>query len=373
MTPNHDPTATHRPTVSVIMIFLDAARYMEAAIDSVFMQTLEDWELILVDDGSRDGSRDIAERYAAADPDRVSVHEHPGRHNLGTGPSRNLGLRAARGRYLCFLDADDVFEPARLERPVAWLDDHPALGVVITAELYWRSWQPQVQGTARWRRLPDEVVRPSAPLSRPIPPPALIAATLATPGAAMPGICSITFRQTDTASIAVIPEAFVSQYEDQALITRLLLERIAVVLPECLSRYRQHPDSLTQRAEARGEYRPGRPHEARSLFLRWLRDYLAERGIDEPVLTEAVDDELARAARNPVRPNEQQGRRGLRRFVLVCANLLLPQALVDAWIGAYLARVRARVDRRAANVARMVTTAPLADGGHTRSCRRGED
>jgi glycosyltransferase involved in cell wall biosynthesis len=360
------------PTVSVIMIFWNAERYLEAAIDSVFRQTLIDWELVLVDDGSSDASRAIAEQAVVRDPSRVRLCEHAGRRNLGTGPSRNLGLGQARGRYLCFLDADDVYEPARLQRAVACLEAHPEVGVVISHELYWRSWQPAARGWARFHRQPDEVVGPSAPLERPIPPPLLFASTLATPGAAMPGICSVTFRSADAERLAMIPECFVSQYEDQALIARLLLERTALVIADCLSRYRQHGESLTHRALLRGEYRPRQPHVARSQYLDWLRGYLRERGIDEPLLTRAIDAELAIAAaadssrRWPARPLP------LRRVALTVANLLLPRAAADALVRAYLRRQRGRADRRAARIAaEMAARRPATPHQAGSSCAGG--
>jgi glycosyltransferase involved in cell wall biosynthesis len=364
----HDRT----PLVSVIMIFLDAERFMAEAIDSVRSQTLEDWELVRIDDGSRDGSRVIAERYAAADPYRVRLFQHPNVVNRGTGVSRNLGLCRARGRYLCFLDADDVFEPLRLESAVSWLEADPDLGVVVTGELYWRSWQTQARGYGRLLRRPDEVVRPNAPLSRRIFPPALIASTLATPGAAMPASCSVTFRSAD-AALATIPNQFVSQYEDQVLITRLLLERSAVVLPGYLARYRQHPDSLTHHAERRGEYLPGRPHEARTVFLRWLRDYVAELALNEPVLIEAVNAELAKAADDAAQPRRRVRRYSLQRLALVAANLLLPRAVVDALISRYLRRAQVRIDRAATATAERIASALPCPGHEKPTGRSGGD
>jgi glycosyltransferase involved in cell wall biosynthesis len=344
------------PLVSVIMIFLNAERFMEEAIESVRSQTLNDWELVLVNDGSQDGSAMIAQRYAAADPERIRLFQHPGGSNRGTGPSRNLGLLRARGRYICFLDSDDVFEPLRLERTVSLLESDPELGVVISAELYWRSWQAPEHVYSRLLRKPDQVLRPNGPLSRAILPPALISSTLATPGAAMPAPCSVTFRRLDM-NLAFVPDEFVSQYEDQVLMTRLLLERSAVVLPECLSRYRQHADSLTHRAERRGDYVPGRPHEARTQFLRWLRDYLDQLDIDEPILTAAVDAELSSAAAESLRTPRRIQRYSLQRLALIAANLLLPRAVAGALIHNYLRREQLRVDKKVAMLVEKITAA----------------
>ena len=110
------------PAVSAVICFLDAERFLREAIHSVWAQTFTDWELLLVDDGSRDGGRAIALEMLAQCPDRMRLLEHPGRDNRGISASRNLALRAARGRYVAFLDADDVWLPEKLERQVALCD-----------------------------------------------------------------------------------------------------------------------------------------------------------------------------------------------------------------------------------------------------------
>jgi glycosyltransferase involved in cell wall biosynthesis len=84
--------------VSAIIIFFDAERWLAEAIDSVRAQTLGDWELLLVDDGSRDGGPALARVEAARAPDRVRYLQHPGHQNRGMSAARNLGLRHARGQ-----------------------------------------------------------------------------------------------------------------------------------------------------------------------------------------------------------------------------------------------------------------------------------
>src|SRR5262245_22187425 len=111
----------NRPGVSAIMIFLNAAQFLQEAIWSVFAQTYDDWELLLVDDGSTDGGTDIALRYAHRYPQRVCYLEHPGHQNRGMSASRNLGIRNAKGDYIAFVDADDVWLPSKLAQQVAVL------------------------------------------------------------------------------------------------------------------------------------------------------------------------------------------------------------------------------------------------------------
>ena len=91
-------SADARPVVSVIMPFLDVARFLDEAIESVRAQTYPRWELLLCDDGATDGSSDIARRWTELDPARIRHLEHPDRATHGASATRNLGIarRAAR-------------------------------------------------------------------------------------------------------------------------------------------------------------------------------------------------------------------------------------------------------------------------------------
>src|SRR5919198_1004258 len=104
------------PLVSAIIIFLNAERFIQEAIESVFAQTYDAWELLLVDDGSTDGSTAIARRYAEQHPGKVRYLEHNGHQNRGKSASRNLAIRNCTGEYIAFLDADDVWLPRKLEQ-----------------------------------------------------------------------------------------------------------------------------------------------------------------------------------------------------------------------------------------------------------------
>jgi len=111
------------PAVSVMMAVYDAEAYLEAALESILTQSFRDFELIAVDDGSRDGSRAILGRYAARDERmRVIARTHG-----GLVPTRNAALAAARGEFVAVMDADDVSRPQRLERQLAHLRAHPEL------------------------------------------------------------------------------------------------------------------------------------------------------------------------------------------------------------------------------------------------------
>ena len=98
--------------VSVIVPVYNAADYLERCLDSVISQSFSSFELILINDGSVDGSGEICDRYAAADP-RIRVFHQP---NGGPGRARNLGLEVAQGEFIALIDADDWLEATYLER-----------------------------------------------------------------------------------------------------------------------------------------------------------------------------------------------------------------------------------------------------------------
>ena len=101
---------TVAPAVSVVVPVFNAARFLDTSIGSVLGQSRTDWELVLVDDGSRDDSRAICAAHAERDP-RIRVI---GQDNRGPAAARNLGMNQARGRFISFLDADDQLLPDAL-------------------------------------------------------------------------------------------------------------------------------------------------------------------------------------------------------------------------------------------------------------------
>lgn len=115
-----------QPRVSVILPAYKAERFVGEAVDSILGQTLTDFELIVIDDGSTDGTGTILAERAAGDP-RVRLVSRP---NRGLTPTLNEGLAAARADYVAIMNADDVALPERLERQAAYLDAHPTVAAV---------------------------------------------------------------------------------------------------------------------------------------------------------------------------------------------------------------------------------------------------
>ncbi len=283
-----------RPLVSVVMIFLNAERFIAEAIESVLAQTYPTWELILVDDGSTDGSSAIAERYRALHPERIRSVAHAGRANLGMSASRNAGISIAGGDLIAFLDADDVYLPEKLERQVALLRSHPAAAMVYGATLHWYSWTgiPGGGGRDRRRKLgvpPDTLVRP----------PALVPLFLR-PEAQTPGICGVLIRREAIAAVGGFENRFRGMFEDQVFFYKLCLRMPVFVEGGSWDRYRQHPDSHSWSMRRLGRYRARGPSPASRAFLDWLVGYLEEQGIDDAAIRAALDGQLW-PFRHPIR------------------------------------------------------------------------
>jgi glycosyltransferase involved in cell wall biosynthesis len=247
------------------MIFLDPGPYLDDAVRSVLEQTEPDLELVLVDDGSSDGSHEVARRWAAADP-RVVLLTHPGRVNRGTGASRTLGVAHARGRWVTFLDGDDVWLPDHLRAQLACAARHPQAGIVVSPATIWVSWRgedhPDVHDHVRDLPYPADTLMAPGSL--------LTSATFA--GAPVP-TCGLMFLRSLVPSDGLCDPAFRGLFEDQTILARLTVGSPAVHLAQSTSRYRQHLGSVVHRAPGRGGRDP-----ATLRYLDWLERFLLTHG-----------------------------------------------------------------------------------------------
>ena len=277
---------TSAATVSVIVPFRDAGSHLEQAIASVEAQEHDRFELILVDDGSTDASTGIGRAAAASDPARIRHLDHPGHANLGKSSSRNAGLRAARGDYVVFLDADDLLLPGKLRHQAAILDgDHG------TDAVYGRTWYWDDPGAARGARahLSRLWVRPDETYE----PPGLLMRFLEHPGS-VPCLCAVMARRQTLLRLGGFDESLQDLYEDQTLIAKLALHCRIRVDAAPGERYRQHEGSSTRRAISEGAYHPWRPNAARRRYIEWLDRYSAH--LDAPP-SRPLAAAIARAAR----------------------------------------------------------------------------
>jgi glycosyltransferase involved in cell wall biosynthesis len=274
------------PLVSAIMIFLNGAEFIAEAVESIVAQTYQRWELWLVDDGSTDASTAIARRYADQYPDKIFYLEHEHHRNRGRSASRNLALQHMHGAYVAFLDADDVWLPAKLEEQVAILEVLPQTGMVYGPTYYWHGWTGEPDD-ARKDYLKDLRV-PAEKLYRH---PEMLIRLLHDSGA-IPGICSMLVRADVVKQIGGFEETFTSIYEDQVFFAKVCLVTPIYVSNTCVARYRQHPNSSCAVAERQGTYHPEWPNQARRAFLDWLEAYFRARCVTDRRLWWALRGQL---------------------------------------------------------------------------------
>ena len=111
------------PAASVVVPVYNTAATVAETLDSLFAQTLDNFEVIIVDDGSTDNSMEIVRGY---DDPRCEIVSQK---NRGLNGARNAGIRHSKAPYIAFLDADDLWRPQMLEKHVEHLDGHPKVGI----------------------------------------------------------------------------------------------------------------------------------------------------------------------------------------------------------------------------------------------------
>lgn len=293
------------PLVSVVLIFRDDEAFLGEAVASVLDQTLTDWELLLVDDGSTDGSTAIARTAAASRPERIRYLDHPGHVNRGISATRNRGIREARGRYVALLDSDDVWLRDKLQVQVGILESTPEAGLLVGASEYWWSW-----AGAGSRR--DRVRQVGAAGDRVHHPPTLLLQLHPLGEGTAPCPSSAVVRREVLERLGGFEDDMPGLFDDQGFFAKAWLTTPAWVSTRCLDRYRRHPGAVTLQSS-----RAEQVH-ARAQFLTWLESHLHRTGVTDP----AIHTALQRAwwpHRHPVlaelRRRGGAGRSRLRRRV----------------------------------------------------------
>jgi glycosyltransferase involved in cell wall biosynthesis len=275
-------TIIRQPLVSVITIFLNAGKFIQEAIESVFAQTYDEWELLLVDDGSTDGSTEIALGYARQYPKKVRYLKHDGHQNRGMSASRNLGIGNARGEYIAFLDADDVWLPHKLEQQVAILDSYPVAGMVFGSTQYWYSWAGNSEDSQ------SDSVREIGVLPNTLYQPPQLLTLLLQNRANAPATCSVLIRRRVFDEVGRFEDIFRGLFEDRAFFAKVYLRVPVYVSSECWDRYRQHPDSCCSVAERTGQLQLSRPNPEHLNFLNWMMEYLSKQEIRDEEVWQAL-------------------------------------------------------------------------------------
>jgi len=274
------PDPTLSPLVSIVTPCLDAAAFLGEAIESVLAQTCPDWEMIIVDDGSTDGSLAIAQDYASREPFRIRLLRHEKGGNRGKAASRNYGIEHARGRFLAFLDADDVYLPGKLARQVPIAEAHPGAALVYGPTRYWHSWANEAS---------QDVVARTGLTARTVHEPPTVLTAFLRDGGIVPCTCGLLARLDVVRRLGAFESSVEHLFEDQVLIAKLCLESGVYVDDGCYDLYRQHPGSTSALALQEGLYHPTRPNAARLAYLSWLEHYATNIGIEDKAFWRALD------------------------------------------------------------------------------------
>ena len=211
--------------ISVIMPVYNTAQYLRQSVNSVIRQTYPDWELILIDDGSRDGSEKLCDLYAEQDSRIRVIH----RTNSGPAAARNEGMKTAGGDYLLFLDSDDWLFPQAMEKSLEKITESGADMLIFDMQFEgdnysWHEKSSLQEGIYDSKAILKQLAIPAIP----------------------PYACN-KFCKKSLYEGVLFPEG--EKWEDVATtfypVSRA--ERI-MVLPEPLYHYRQHDDAITKRA-----------------------------------------------------------------------------------------------------------------------------
>jgi glycosyltransferase involved in cell wall biosynthesis len=307
-----DKCMKEQPLVSVIVIFFNAQPYIEETIQSILNQTYPHWELLLVDDGSTDGSTEVALKYASQHPEQISYHEHEGHQNRGMSATRNLGICQAKGTYLTFLDADDLWLPHTLMDQVHLIEPYPEAAMVYGPIQWWYSWTGQPNDAAR-----DFVDRSGLETDGLVEPPTLFLLLLQQEIA----IAGMLLRKQVVDQVGGFDEKFRGLYEDQVFCSKICLQYPVFVSSQWWYKYRQHPRSCCSIAEKMGQEGP-----ARQVFLQWVKQYIAEQQIQTAEVQRALNRELLLANYPVVFPFLRP-----RAFLFVLGRRILP-AFIRRWL-----------------------------------------
>jgi glycosyltransferase involved in cell wall biosynthesis/SAM-dependent methyltransferase len=269
---------SEEPLVSIVMPFLNAERFIEEALGSILSQTYSRWELIMVDDGSSDSSTAIARRYVEEHAGRISCVEHDGHQNRGISAARNTGVRYAKGKYLAFLDADDLWRSHRLKNQVAILESQPDTSMVYGLTQYWYGWTGKAEDLQR-DFIPDLGIKTDTVYA----PPTLLLTVYPLGQATAPSMSNLLVRREFLERVGGFEEEFRGLYEDQAFLVKAYLHGVIYVSGECWDSYRIHPNSCLSLGTGAGEY-----NKVRRRFLDWLEIYLQTQAIADPEIWDAL-------------------------------------------------------------------------------------
>lgn len=245
------------PQVSIIMPTFNSASFIQKTFDSVCNQTFRDFEFFIVDDGSHDETPEIIRRFAAKDG-RISLifQDHSGMPAI----AKNVALQKVAGKFICFVDSDDIWEPDKLEKQVQYLNTKKSIDLLGTGAIV-------IDGNGREKYrflnpLTDEDIRKKILIRN------MFVAT------------SVMIRRACLEGNTLFQPIRIG--EDYDLWLRIGMRSRMANLPEYLVRYREHSTNMTKdlqtvlksRMEILPNYRYAYPHYSQAVLLDFFRSII---------------------------------------------------------------------------------------------------
>ena len=294
------------PTVDIILPAYNAAVFLPMALDSVMGQTFVDWRILLVDDGSTDGTAEIARRYAEQLGPKL---QYIFQENRGLPAARNTAIRHAEAEFLALLDADDVWLPGRLEASLRMFASRPEIGLSYGL----------IEGIdplgAVVGRFTDRKRHPQGWIAGQI--------YMRTMDLPCP---TVTFRRACVEQVGLFDESLRAT-EDRDLWVRIAQQFQVACVPEVIAQYRTSPQAMTTDPERmlRAQLQfiekhfrsPGCGVRARRVALSWVYRQRAEALTKRGQMREAVSSALHAVALYPLELRNARTAAGVtRRWLL---------------------------------------------------------
>lgn len=265
--------------VTVVIPIFNEEFFLSETVESVLNQQYQNVEILLVDDGSTNRSTDIAKDFAAKYPGKIQYLEHENHANKGVCSTRNLGIEHARGEFIAFLDADDVWLPATIGEQVKILKQFPDVAMICDAYLMWYSWNDKYHK--------DVEIKVASKQDKIYHPPELVFDLYPLSTNHAPGPSNILIRTETVIKYGGFETEFTGiyrLYEDQAFFQKIFLEEKVYISSNCHSKYRQRKGSAVEAVHSGGNY-----DASRKFFLDWLSRYLSKKNFENPALDELLN------------------------------------------------------------------------------------
>jgi glycosyltransferase involved in cell wall biosynthesis len=295
------------PLVSVVVIFYNAERFFAETLESILAQSYQNWELLLCDDGSTDGSATIAKEFIARFPEKIFYHQHPGGVNLGMSAARNLGLKHARGKYLATIDADDFWMPEKLTEQVALLEANPSCALLYGRTFLWYSWTGEAADAKNDWTVLAKMSQDCVTAGQQLMPLWL------DDDMTVPSVSDVMLRTECVRSVGGWVDSFRGMYEDVAIHGKLALRFDVYASSRLWSKYRQHPNNYCNTMARENLWRPNGPNNLNKTFLLWFERYLDDNQLRTPEISRALKQAFV-PYRNPALYQVQRVVRKLKKI-----------------------------------------------------------